>query len=73
MDLLPFSPVTGTEYPDFPVAKCESNGDDVLINGTKTKIPLFQVAVAKVFKNDSLAIQKCLLCQHEADAVLGSV
>jgi len=54
-------------------AKGEPHGQHTAIDKTEAEVPLFFGTVAEVFRNDTVWIEKCVLCSLEPDAILAPV
>jgi len=54
-------------------AKGEPHGQHTPIDKTEAEVPLFFGTVAEVFRNDTVWIEKCVLCSLEPDAMLAPV
>jgi hypothetical protein len=73
IDLLPFSPIAGPDDSDGALSPCEANGGDAVADAAQAVESVFSAAVAGVFDDDPVWIEKSLLSHGERKAVLGSV
>lgn len=70
---LPFAPIARAEDSDFSVPVREPDGHDFATHFPKTKIAQFAIAVARIFKNNAVFIQKSALRIMERNTVLNYV
>jgi hypothetical protein len=69
IDLFTLSPVTGTKDPDRVSAHGESHCQNTVTDPSDTIIPLLSRAVARVLRNNTLLVEKRLLCHREGYTV----
>jgi len=68
--LFALSPVSRAENPNLASAMCKTNRQDSLCRLPKTKEPLLvRLGMFHVLRNDSLGIQKGILCIRESNSM----
>ncbi len=65
IDFLSFPPISGADYSDFALSVCKPNCHYPVGDSAKTVKPFFIFTVFKVFKDNTIRIQKSKLCQSK--------